>query len=332
MISHPDRPRPDASWPISLALLVGLACVSPTAFGQTPADATPSTPGDQDKALAETLSGPAGEAYASANTLLNKGDFAGARAKYRQAYELSKDARLLFDMAICERNLRSYARMQRLLLQYEQEAGAGISAQDKAQVDDALAAIQNMVGTVKLAVSEAGAMVALDGEPLGTTPLEQPFVTELGTHRIVVTKVGFDTIEKTIDIVRVSTVELSIALVRQAVQARLIVTSDSDAALSIDGQLVGKGRFDGRLAPGTHDLRVSARDRLPYAAPIALGDGETRTVQVTLEPEHHPTLWPWLIGGAAVAAGAAVGGYFLFKSPDAGSSVPAGKLGTAVFQ
>ena len=42
----------------------------------------------------------------------------GAYAKFGQAYDLSKDPRLLFNMAICMRNQHDYARMQGLLVRY----------------------------------------------------------------------------------------------------------------------------------------------------------------------------------------------------------------------
>jgi PEGA domain-containing protein len=307
---------------VVFALLTGIA---PAAFAQSGAQGS-------EQSLAETLQGPASDAYGSARVLLNNKDYAGALAKYRQAYELSHDARLLFDMAICDRSLRAYAHMQSLLQQYEHEAGAGISQQDKVQVDDALAAIQNLVGTVALTVSEPDATVTLDGEPVGTTPLAQRIVIDLGTHKIGVTKPGFVPLERPVDVGGGSQTELSLTLAPVILEAHLLVTSDSDATVSIDGQVVGKARFDGPLAPGIHGVSVTEVDRLPYGAQIELRDGETRTMQVTLEREHHASLLPWLLGGAAVAAGAVVGGYFLFKSSDSGPALAPGKFGTVTFQ
>lgn len=241
---------------VVFALLTGIA---PAAFAQS------GTQGSE-QSLAETLQGPASDAYGSARVLLNNKDYAGALAKYRQAYELSHDARLLFDMAICNRSLRAYARMQSLLQQYEREAGAGISQQDRVQVDDALAAIQNLVGTVTLTVSEPDATVTLDGEPVGTTPLGQRIVIDLGTHKIGVTKPGFVALERAVDVGGGSQTELSLTLAPVILEAHLLVTSDSDATVSIDGQVVGKGRFDGPLAPGIHGVGVTEVDRLPYGA------------------------------------------------------------------
>ena len=255
-----------------------------------------------------------------------------ALTKYRQAYELSKDPRLLFNMAICEKNLRGYARMQSLLQQYRREAGSSISPDDRATVEGVLAATKNLVGAVRLATSEGGASVAVDGEPAGTTPLAQPLVIDLGKHVVVVKKDGFETFERAVEVPGGGEVTVNVTLVPQIHASHLVVATEADATIVIDNAVAGTGRFDGKLSPGTHDVRVTEPGKTPYKAEIELKDGEMRTVQVTLADERHGgALWPWLVGGAAVAAGAAVGGYFLFKPRDETASVPPGKLGAAQF-
>src|SRR5260370_39809457 len=99
--------------------------------------------------LAQALSGPAREAYSSAQVLVNNGDFTGAYAKYGQAYDLSKDPRLLFNMAVCARNTHDYARMQGLLVRYQRDAGSSMAPQDRADGESALATIRTLVGAVK---------------------------------------------------------------------------------------------------------------------------------------------------------------------------------------
>jgi len=99
-------------------------------------------------------------------------------------------------------------------------------------------------------------------------------------------------------------------------RSHLSVVSDPESTVSVDGTVVGKQRFDGVEAPGPHEVSVTAAGMKPYQAEIDLRAGETRTLQITLEAEGHGALWPWLVGGAAVLAGGAVGGYFLFKPSD----------------
>jgi hypothetical protein len=303
--------------PLPVAALLAIVAVS--GLAPSTAAAQPSDAGASPKApLSASLSGPAKEAYEAAVILVNNSDCAHAVEKYRQAYDLSKDPRLLFDIAICDRDLRAYAEMQRLLFRYEEEAGAGMSAEQRADVEAALAAIYDLVGTLQLKVSEAGADVSVDSEPVGTTPLAAPLVMDLGKHTLSVKKDGFDAVEQTIEISGGNQTSATITLVRRARPALLKVTADPEATVVIDKKELAHGSFDGALAPGAHEVQVTEPGKKPYEAHLVLGDGEARTLQVTLENERHAAVWPWIAGGAAIlVAGACVGGYFLFRQQEA---------------
>jgi hypothetical protein len=303
------------------AILAASGFDGPTAVAQ-PA-APPRTP------LGESLSGAAKEAYDAAVVLLDNSDCAGAIAKYTQAYDLAKDPRLLFDIAVCDRDLRAYARMQGLLLRYEREDAAAMSAQQRAEVEAALAAIHDLVGTVHLTVSEAGADVSVDAEPAGTTPLATPIVVDLGKHTLSVKKDGFEPVVRTVEIAGGNETNLAIALVRQARPALFRVNADPGATVVIDRKELAHGSFDGALAPGAHEVQVTEAGKKDYETRVVLGDGEARTLEVTLEAERRPMLWPWIAGGAALLVGASVGGYFLLRPQDTRGPGPQGTLGQA---
>jgi hypothetical protein len=277
--------------------------------------------------LSESLSGPAKDAYDAAGILRNNQDPGGALTKYRQAYELSRDPRLLFDMAVCERDLKAYARMQDLLVRYEREAGPDLPLAQKTQVDAALAAIQRLVGTVRLDVSEAGASVGVDGEPAGSTPLTGPLVIDLGKHTLSVSKAGFDPVVQTVQIAGGNEIGVTIHLVAIVRSAQLLVVADAEATISVDRRVAGHGRFDGAVSPGRHDVLVTAPGKKSYGTSLDFHDGEVRTLQVTLENLPRGVgLWPWIAGGAVLAAGAVVGGYFLLKPHDEPAAPPQGTL------
>jgi hypothetical protein len=289
----------------ALALLPATSYAQAGVPGQTPLD--------------QSLQGPARDAYAYAKMLFENGDFQGALAKYGQAYAHSKDPRLLYNMALCKRNLRAYARTEGLLQRYKIESGASLSPEEKTTIDAALSAIQNLVGKVTFSISEAGATVTVDGETVGTTPLPAPLVLDLGKHSVAVKKTGFEGAEQSFEVAGGAEATIAIRLAPREHMGHLMVIADDAATVVIDGKAAGRGRFDGPLAAGTHDVSVTEIGKTPYKAQIDLRDGETRSVEVTLQDENHAkAIWPWIVGGAAVAAGAAVGGYFLFKpSPEA---------------
>jgi PEGA domain-containing protein len=313
--------RRSQSW---TGALLALALIAPPAAAQSV-----STRSSSSTPLSEALHGPARDAYESGKLLATNRDYTGALTKFQQAYSLSSEPRLLYDMAICEKELRHYARMQALLQKYAHEGGSRISSDNRALVDQALAAIVPLVATITLAVSEPGAVVSIDGEPVGTTPLTTPLAVDLGKHTLVVKKAGFQSVEQTIDTPGGGSSSLAISLEPQRRFGRLAVRADDDATVLVDDKVAGKGHFEGSLLPGSHEVRVTESGKSPYVQEIQLRDGETRTMQVTLESsEHHSAPWLWIVGGAAVAAGGVVGGYFLFRPSDQTAPAPTGKLGT----
>jgi hypothetical protein len=168
--------------------------------------------------LAQSLQGAAKDAYAAATQLFKEGDFQGAEAKYTQAYDLSKDPRLVYDMAVCEKELHHYARTGALLRRYEQEAGASLSDEDRKRTDDALAALPRYVGMVTVSVDTAGAAIAVDGEAAGTTPLGSPLSLDPGKHVVVVRKDGYETVERPISVSAGVVSTLTIGLLAQGTQ------------------------------------------------------------------------------------------------------------------
>ncbi len=201
-----------------------LVAAQPSAFAQAPVrrPAGPSSTGasNHSGSLAESLKGPAAEAFQSAQILKNNGDDAGALLKYEEAYGLSKDPRLLFNMAVCARSLKAYARMQELLRSYLREAAASLSAQEEMDVDNALAAIRNLVGSVQVDVNEAGAAVSVDGRSVGTTPLA-PLTLDLGSHVVSVRKSGFAPVDQALQVAGGRDAAVAIELTRRRVLVRL---------------------------------------------------------------------------------------------------------------
>jgi hypothetical protein len=281
--------------------------------------------------LAESLHGEAKDAYSAAKLLFLNHDYSGALTQFGRAYELAQDPRLLFDMAVCEKNLRHYVRMHALLERYVADPSPLISPESRATAREALAAIQGFVGSLRVAASEGGASVSLDGEPVGVTPLAKPVSVDLGKHVVGVRKAGFAPTETTVEVPGGVEVPVEVHLTPEVHAARLVVSADAAAAIAVDGALAATGRFDRAVAPGAHELSVTEPGRRAYPAQVDLHAGETRTLEVSLEREAGAPVWPWIVGATVVAAGAAVGGYFLFKPKDQAADVPEGNVPGARF-
>jgi hypothetical protein len=283
--------------------------------------------------LSQALHGEAKQAYDSAKLLAQNNDFAGALEEFTHAYRLSKDARLLYNMAICEKGLHHYASMKSVLEQYLREGGAAVDADSRTVAQEALAAIKSLVASLRVTTNENGAEVFVDGRSVGTTPLASVVPVDLGPHHVSVKKAGFEAPEQSVDAPGGTEVPVAFSLAASRHSAQLIVSADVGATIVLDGDTPSQGRFDGAVAPGPHHITVSERGMQTYRADLDLRDGETRQLQVTLEADHGGgSPWPWIAGGVAVAAGLAVGGYFLFRPQQQTTTpVPTGNIGSVTF-
>ncbi|MBI5537680.1 MAG: PEGA domain-containing protein [Deltaproteobacteria bacterium] len=247
----------------------------------TSASASASAPAGP-KPLAETLTGQAKQDYESARLLYGDGDHAGALLKFKAAYEQSHDARLLWNMGACEKNLRHYAKVLVLVRRYLEEGGALLTDQDRTESRELLNTVEAFTAALKLTVNEAGAEVFVDDESVGATPLPSPVVVDIGVRRIRVKKEGFVEHLASLPVGGSKEVAITVDLVKEVHEGKLTVKTSADASIWLDGKLVGKGTWTGSVPSGGHTLRVTAEGMVPYQSEVLVQDKENRAVEVPL--------------------------------------------------
>jgi hypothetical protein len=310
-------------WRTAITLLL-LACLSPRVASAQSTSATASAP-----SLAETLKGQAKAEYEAARLLIADGDPAGAAAKFKRAHELSGEPRLLWNMAVCEKELRHYARAATLVDRYLAEGGSRLTAENRKSASETRDALRGFFSALSLTGLPDGTVVLVDGNEVAKAPLTGPVLVDLGTHDLRFEHPAHEPQQQRLEVPGSSEMALAVTLRPIVTTARLvIVASPRESVIRIDGQLRGTGRFDGALPPGRHVVLVTAEGRVDHRAELELLPRQNRTLDVTLAAESGGALWPWIAGGAAVAAGATIGGYFLFRGKDEPGSAPHGQLGT----
>ena len=321
---------------IALVLCLGAPTV---ALAQTGTPAAPSSQpssqpatADAPPSLSESLTGEAKADYESGKILFGDGDNAGALVKFKSAYEKSKDPRLLWNMAACEKNLRRYSRALRLVRQYVAEGGDKLTSQDKSEAEELINVMEPLTAKLKVTVSEPGAEVFIDDELAGTTPID-PVVVDIGSRKVRVRKSEFEEFTREVPVGGAAEVLLDVNLAKIVHEGRLVVRTSSDATIAVDGKVVGTGSWSGVLPSGGHTLAITAPKKRPYQSEVYIQDKESRDVNVTLEPEPSKGLptWAWIAGGAVLLGGATTAGIFLF-SGDAKYEGPAGNLQPGVVQ
>ncbi len=307
-----------------------LACLAqePSAAAQEPPAAAG---GEQAKVepvpLAQVLSGEARLAYDDAKLLLQNGDPAGAVAKFERAYTLSGDARLLWNIAVCEKALHHYASASDFVGRYLAQGASVMTDESRQSALAAQHALRALFSDVTLTGVPAGARVSIDGVPVAVAPLTTPLRVDLGKRQLRVELEGYETLTRTLDVPGATALQVELALTPKSRTATLaVLTSEPAALIAHDGKTVGSRHWQGNVPAGVHRVRVTARERKPYDISLDLGAGTSRTLQVALQDERRP-IWPWAVGIAAAVVATGTSTYLLLKPEDARVPAPQAELG-----
>jgi hypothetical protein len=269
------------------ALLVATFSVA-TLSWNAGAQPHPPKPAAAAKPLAQALTGQAKADYEAGKTLAGDGDFAGALIKFQSAYDQSKDPRLLWNVAFCEKNNRHYSRVISTLNRYVAEGNGYLTDKDRKDAQDLIATLQPFTTNLTIKVSEDGAQVSIDDAPVGTSPLTAPVVLDIGERHIRVTKDGFKPFEKALPVGGSAAVYLDVPLAKEVHEGRLIVNAPIDATLVLDDKEIGKGKMEMKVAAGGHQVRETAPGMRPFQTEIVIQDGEARQLDVQLEKLPEP--------------------------------------------
>ena len=267
------------------------------------------------KPLADTLTGMSKAEYEAGRILYADKDYANAILKFQRAHELSSDPRLLWNVAVCQKNLRRYSKMLATIRRYRKEAGAVLTEEEQTQATEIIKTVEAFVSALKLRANEDGAEVLIDEEKVAVTPVTEPLFIDVGTRKIRLKKPGFKDALITREITGGGEVTLDVQIEKEIHRGRLVVKAGANDIIFVDGKVIGKSTWEGSLPSGGHTLRVTSQGMTPYQSEVVIQDDQLRRVDVTLlaVPRDATKTVLWIVGGAALAAGAAVGGAFLFK-------------------
>jgi hypothetical protein len=261
--------------------------------------------------------------------LYENGDFAGASARFESAHQASTDARILWNVAVCQKALHHYAKAIRLMRAYLASGAAANAPVAAVSARSFVAAAELLTARLEVSSNVPGAVVYADGDSLGSAPLGVEARVDWGTHQIVIKKADFTDYEQTVTVSSNADVHVRAVLRPVVHEGRIIVRASSGDLIAIDGSARAWGNWEGVLPSGPHALRISAPGYRALDQQIVVKDAQTRGFDITLTRAPGSSLpkWVWLVGGTVLAAGAATAGYFIFRPGDPRKPAD-GSLGT----
>lgn len=268
-----------------LALVLATALVAPATTMVVPTPAFAQKP----KTVREQLPEEARKHWDAALQLYQRSQWDGARASFNAAYEASKNPRVLFNVAVCEKNLGRYGRAIDIFKKELAEGKGQLTPAEEADVKAQIAGLEQYVAQLTIDVSEPGAEIYVDDAKVGTSPLPGPVSVQLGERRVRASKPGFSDVQRSIELKGGSTGTVQLKLVPN-VKTQLVsvsVVGPSNAIVKIDGKEVGAAPYKGQVtvSPEPHQFSAEATGWVPATQSAIVRDGEALNLTLQLSEE-----------------------------------------------
>jgi hypothetical protein len=123
--------------------------------------------------------------------LYGDGEYSLALADFERAYALVPDYRVLYNIAQVNIQLGQYARALVTLKEYVARGSSELSADRTKSVQQDLDMLATRTANIVLEVEPEGVTVTVDGKTVGTTPLAEPVIVDVGERRVEAQRAGF---------------------------------------------------------------------------------------------------------------------------------------------
>lgn len=153
----------------------------------------------------------AGKHFQRGVELYSSGNYEGALEEFLEAYNIAPNWRVRYNIGQIHFQLKDYAEAIREFRRYLEEGSKELSPERKDEVSKSVAKLRMEIGSVSVDANVRGARVLIDGREAGTTPLE-PYIVNLGRHRVAVEAPGFFRQERIVQVSLDGTEEWTVEL------------------------------------------------------------------------------------------------------------------------
>ncbi|MCA9631300.1 MAG: PEGA domain-containing protein [Myxococcales bacterium] len=267
-------------WRSVLAVVLAVSMVSPeVAFARKP----------KVTSVRQSLPKASRPMWDAAVKLTKGGNWDGARAQFLQVYEQSKNPRVLFNVAVCEKNLGRYADAIDYLKRELDEGSGKLTKKETQEIERAITGLEKFVSDLSVEVNVPGAKIYVDGREVGVSPLVKPVRVQTGERRVSAKLAGHTDASAQVDVAagKPAHVDLKLEALQKTALVEVKVTGASNAVVKIDGKEVGPAPFRGKVAvaPQPVEFAAEAPGFVRASQSVKLEDGKKTQVTLTLAPE-----------------------------------------------
>lgn len=221
--------------------------------------------------------------YQRGVALSKEGDYAAALAEFRAAYQAAPSFEVLFNIGLCERRTFKYGQSLRTFAQYLRQGGDKVPSERRTAVAKEIEQVRALTAPVAVIVEGEPALITVDGEKEGLTPLTEFVPLGPGKHVVRAEREGDVAEERTIEVVsgQAQAVQFSLRSLTRPVEVS-IETRPAGALVSIDGAPGAPSPLTVPLRPGTHEVVARLEGHNPTRTDVVVQPGQPRSVTVEL--------------------------------------------------
>jgi hypothetical protein len=194
--------------------------------------------------------------------LLNEEAWAPALAEFLRSRELYATRVATNNAAVSLRKLQRYDEAldmyETLLRDFEVKPSQRAAAQKE------IAELRGLVGTLDIVGAEPGAQIVISSADRGQYPPVKPIRVPAGKHVVRIYKEGFEPYQTTVDVAggQIVSVEASMPQLKESGRLRVAERTGRIVNVLLDGVVVGKTPWEGRLGVGDHTVQLRGEGKL----------------------------------------------------------------------
>ena len=269
----------------SLAFAISLSLVLPSVAVSLPRTAW----AQQKKSIRDSLPLEARGHWDAGVALAQRRNWDGARSSFKAAYDVSKNPRVLFNLAVSEKELGRFAAALDYFKRELAEGKGQITAEEESEIKAAIAGLEKFVAHLTVDVSEKDAEVFINEDKVDSSKLPGPITVQIGTLRVRAVKPGFAEASQTISPAGGdnATVTLKLQPLLKTSRVNVNVVGPQNAIVKIDGKEVGPAPYAGQVpvTADPHQFSAEAPGYVTATQSAIVRDGEVLNLTLQLAPQ-----------------------------------------------
>ncbi|MFH1438177.1 MAG: PEGA domain-containing protein [Pseudomonadota bacterium] len=156
--------------------------------------------------------------FKQAAVLYKENNYAAALIEFKASYKAKPNWKVLYFIGVSLQALHKFVEAEKILREYLQEGDEEVPADKREVVEDLLAQLGGVIGSIDVKTDVEGASVYVNGKLQGKTPLSEPLRLPVGNYTVEIRKTGYEDYSKEIELPGEETVIIKPVLEKSAAE------------------------------------------------------------------------------------------------------------------